>query len=132
MKLRCKPNSVRFRLNQTEVAKFAQTGEIIERIEFPGQIDLVYGLRFSSDLPPGRARFESGELIVIVPRDHVVTWAESEKEIGLYYEQECEGGRSLRVAIEKDFQCIDGPLEEIDPAGYPNPLATIGCGSEAN
>jgi hypothetical protein len=43
----------------------------------------------------------------------------------LYYDQESEGG-VLRLIIEKDFQCIDGPPEEIDPAGYPNPLAKAG------
>jgi hypothetical protein len=49
----------------------------------------------------------------------------SNREVGLYYDQESEGG-VLRLIIEKDFQCIDGPAEEIDPAGYPNPLAKIG------
>jgi hypothetical protein len=133
MKLRLKPNSVRLRLNQTEVTKFVNVGELAERIEFPGPVPIVllYGLRVSSDLLSGTARFENGELTVTIPENHAKAWASRAEEIGLYYEPECDGGKPLRVMIEKDFQCIDGPPDEIDPAGYPNPLAMIGCKSNA-
>lgn len=69
MKLRLKPNSVRLRLNQTEVTKFVNVGELAERIEFPGPVPIVllYGLRVSSDLLSGTAQFENGELTVTIP-----------------------------------------------------------------
>ena len=127
MKLRFKPNSVRLRLNRDEVMKFAKAGEIAETIEFPGRAVFRYGLRVSSGAAAETARIENGELMLSVPAADAKAWAGRDGEIGLYYEQKAEGGGSLRIMIEKDFQCIDGPAEEIDPAGYPNPLAATVC-----
>jgi uncharacterized protein DUF7009 len=126
MKLRVKPNSVRLRLNRTEVTKFANTGEIIETIRFPGLAVLRYGLRVFSGPSPDAVRLENGELMMTIPAVDARAWASRDEEIGLYYDQKLNGGGSLRIMIEKDFQCIDGPPEEIDPAGYANPLVTSG------
>jgi len=127
MKLRFKPNSVRLRLNRDEVMKFAKAGEIAETIEFPGRAVFRYGLRVSSGAAAETARIENGELMLSVPAADAKAWAGRDGEIGLYYEQKLDGGGALRIMIEKDFQCIDGLAEEIDPAGYPNPLAATGC-----
>jgi hypothetical protein len=129
MKLRCKPNSVRFRLNQKEVAQFVQTGEVAERIEFPGPAATVFRYCLQLGNKPGCSgvRFENGELAITVPGEQAVAWASRQDEVGLYYNHEVAGGRSLRVMIEKDYQCTDGPADEIDPAGYPHPLARTGC-----
>jgi hypothetical protein len=129
MKLRCKPNSVRLRLNQTEVAQLVQAGELTERIEFPGPQPAAfrYCVRFGNTPGSGDVRFENGELAITVPSDQASAWANHADEIGLYYNHEIAGGGTLRVMIEKDYQCIDGPTEEIDPDGYPNPLASAGC-----
>lgn len=125
MKLRLTSDSVRLRLNQTDVAQLAQSGELNEKVEFPGRVRFVYGLRVSGESEQGSARFADGELIVNIPAAPAAAWMGSNKEVGLYYDQKSEGG-VLRLIIEKDFQCIDGPPEEIDPAGYPNPLAKVG------
>ncbi len=133
MKLRCKPNSVRLRLNQTEVAQFVQAGELTERIEFPGPqpTSFCYGVRFGSNPGASDVRFENGELSITVPSDQASAWASHRDEIGLYFNHEIAGGRLLRVMIEKDYQCIDGPADEVDPDGYPNPLAKTGCKHDA-
>jgi hypothetical protein len=125
MKLRLTSDSVRLRLNQTDVAQLAQSGGLSEKVEFPGRVTFTYGLRVSCESEQGTARFADGELIVNIPAAPAAAWMGSNKEVGLYYDQESEGG-VLRLIIEKDFQCIDGPPEEIDPAGYPNPLAKVG------
>ncbi len=129
MKLRCKPNSVRLRLNQNEVAQFVQAGELAERIEFPGSDPAVLLYRLQSGRKPGSSavRFENGELTITVPEEQVRAWANRQDEVGLYYNHEVAGGKSLRVMIEKDYQCLDGPADEIDPVGYPNPLAKVRC-----
>jgi len=119
MKLRLKPNSVRLRLNRTEVTKFANTGEILETIQFPGLAVLRYGLRVLSGASPEAVRLENSELILTIPAVDARAWASRDEEIGLYYDQRLDGGGSLRIMIEKDFQCVDGPPEEIDPAGSP-------------
>src|ERR1700683_554184 len=127
MKLRFKPNSVRLRLNRDEVMKFAKAGEIAETIEFPGRAVFRYGLRVSSGAAAETARIENGELMLSVPAADAKAWAGRDGGIGLYYEQKAEGGGSLRVTIEEEFQCIAGAAEEIDPAGSPNPLAATVC-----
>jgi hypothetical protein len=123
MKLRLTSDSVRLRLNQTDVALLAQSGELSEKVEFPGRVTFLYGLRVSGESEQGTARFADGELVVSIPATPAVAWMSNNKEVGLYYDQESEGGEVLHLIIEKDFQCIDGPPEEIDPAGYPHPLA---------
>ena len=130
MKLRFTPNSIRFRMNQTEVAKFAEAGEIRDWIKFPGRTGFRYGLQASKDLAATEIRFDNGHLTVTIPQVQATAWASHEREVGLYYDQELEGGGTLRIMIEKDFQCIDGPAEEVDPAGYPNPRAIAGCDVE--
>jgi hypothetical protein len=127
MKLRFSPNSVRLRLNQTELANFAKTGELAERIEFPGPQPTVflYGLRVSADSVPGTITFISNKLIITIPRDRASAWASQDEEIGLYYQHELEDGGHLRVMIEKDFQGVDGPPEGIDLARYSDPLAPV-------
>ena len=129
MKLRCKPNSIRLRLNQNEVAQFVQAGELVERIEIPGPepAALIYRLQFGGKPESSAVQFENGVLAITVPGDDAHAWANRKDEVGLYYSHEVAGGKSLRVMIEKDYQCIDGPADEMDPAGYPNPLAKVGC-----
>jgi hypothetical protein len=129
MKLRCTPNSVRLRLNQKEVAQFVQAGELADRTEFPGYkpAALLYRLQTGKTSGSSGVQFENGELTITVPGDQARAWANRKDEVGLYYTHEVAGSRSLRVMIEKDYQCIDGPADEIDPAGYPNPLAKVGC-----
>ncbi len=129
MKLRFTPNSVRLRLNQTEVTKLAESGLLSERVDFPGPVpsSLVYSLRLATDSEIGLAHLEEGEFTVTVPQEQAKIWANTVREVGLYYKHDLPGGGNLRIAIEKDFQCVDGPPEEHDPAAYPNPLAKIGC-----
>lgn len=129
MKLRFTPSSVRIRLNQSEVAKFMNSGQLSERVEFPGPTAtaFVYSLRFAGELETGSAHIINGELQVMVPQGQAKSWANDAKEVGLYYTQGSQGGQTLRIAIEKDFQCVDGPPEDRDPAAYPNPVAKEGC-----
>jgi len=129
MKLRCESNSIRLRLDQTEVAQFVQAGELVERIEFPGPgpTALIYRLQFGSKPGSSAVRFENGELTVSVPSDQARRWANSEDEVGLYFSHEVSGGKPLRVMIEKDYQCSGGPADEVDPGGYRNPLTKAGC-----
>lgn len=132
MKLRITPESVRLRLNQNEVKKFASEGEIGERISFPGlpSTAFSYTLRSNRESKSGSVQYDSGEFVATVPEGQAKAWANGVSEVGLYFELTAGDGKRLKVAIEKDYQCIDGPAEERDPAGYPNPLAKVGCKTE--
>ena len=63
------------------------------------------------------ASFQDGTVRVFAPRGQVETWAQGE-EIGIYFDLPATGA-SLRVAIEKDLECVDGPESERDPDAFP-------------
>src|ERR1700735_4897938 len=90
MKLRLTSDSVRLRLNQTDVAQLAQSGELSEKVEFPGRVMFLFGLQVSSESGQGSARLEDGELIVSIPAAPATAWMSSNKEVGLYYDLKSE------------------------------------------
>ena len=128
MKLRCNSDSIRLRLDQKEVSKFVQAGELVERLEIPGPEPTAFIYRLQLGRTPGSSavRFENGELTITVPGDKAHAWANSKDEVGLYYSYEVAGGKSLRVMIEKDHQCVEGPADKGGPAGYHDPLTKAG------
>jgi len=116
MKLRFRQNSVRLRVNKREVQTLAAGTPLEERIQFPGDARLAYVLG-SITGPTPQVSFEEGTLRVAAPRDRVVDWANSDS-IGMYFDLPANG-TSLRLAIEKDLECIEGPEEERDPDAFP-------------
>ncbi|MBV9404996.1 MAG: hypothetical protein JO211_06610 [Acidobacteriaceae bacterium] len=120
MKLRFRQNSLRLRVNRREVEGLAAGAILKEQIHFPGNVRFVYMLESSPDRTPG-ASFENGVIRVRAPEQQLRRWAASE-EIGIYFELS-GNGTSLRIAIEKDLECVDGPSEEQDPHAYPRVLS---------
>jgi hypothetical protein len=115
MKLRFRQNSLRLRVNQREVDELAAGIALQEDVSFPGNARMRYILE-----PYGQhtaASFEDGVIRVSAPGNDVKEWANSEA-IGMYFDLPANGSL-LRVAIEKDLQCVDGPPEERDPHAFP-------------
>jgi hypothetical protein len=116
MKLRFRTNSLRLRLNQIEVTALAGGKPVEERVSFPhGQV-LVYRL-LPVDAPISDARLAGTTIDVSVPREQLKSWKDKE-DIGLYFH-----AGALSVAIEKDLECTDGPMEEHDPYAFPRKAA---------
>jgi hypothetical protein len=105
MKLRFRKNSLRLRVNQEEAAMLASGEELVESVIFPGGAALGYVLAS----PPGaiKAAEFDGKIISVTAPLH--DWVKS-AEIGFYFEVE----PSLKIAIEKDLECVDGPEDEKD------------------
>jgi hypothetical protein len=116
MKLRFRQNSLRLRVNQREVDELASGIALEEDVSFPGNSRMRYILE-----PYGQhtaaASFEGGVIRVSAPGNDVKQWANSEA-IGMYFDLPADGS-VLRVAIEKDLECVDGPPEERDPDAFP-------------
>ena len=115
MKLRFRQNSLRLRVNQREVDELAAGIALQEDVSFPGDARMRYILE-----PYGQhttASFEGGVIRVSAPGNDVKEWASS-GAIGIYFDLPVDGS-TLRVSIEKDFQCVDGPPEERDPHAFP-------------
>lgn len=124
MKLRFRANSLRLRLNQKEVEQLAAGDVLREKIDFPGDSELCYILKSNAAEDP-QAFFAHGNIQIAAPHRMVAAWAQSE-EVGLYFTL-ATGAEPLKVAIEKDLECIDGPPEERDPNAFPRAYSEKVC-----
>lgn len=112
MKLRFRKNSLRLRVNQVEAQMLAAGEQLQEEVQFPGAARFAYTLRAKEGATP-EVNFRDGVITVAAPADVVGRWAASD-EVGMYFEIP-----PIRIAIEKDLECIDGPPEERDPHAFP-------------
>ena len=117
MKLRFRANSLRLRVNQREVEALAAGKPLREHLRFPGS-ELVYTLEPGAQ-SAARASFDGTTIRVIAPASEVRQWSLNDS-IGLYFELET-GQEPLRLMIEKDLECVDGPPEERDPDAFARP-----------
>ena len=120
MKIRIKGNSIRLRLTQTEVANFAQHGQIQEHTEF-ANATLTYILQSSNDVITPTATFNSNTITLQVPAAIANNWTSTDL-IGFDHKQPLSKGEHLFLLVEKDFVCLDNTLED-QSDNYPNPNA---------
>jgi hypothetical protein len=120
MKLRIHGNSLRLRLNQSEVAQFSKTGFVEDSIQFAAGASFSYALESMSSLRAPQALYANGWLRIQVPGADATAWACSDR-VGISGEQAIESGKRLAILVEKDYQCLHGD-EARDPNAYPNPL----------
>ena len=116
MKLRLHAGSLRLRLSQSEVTRLGETGRVEDSVEFSPGSELLYAIETGASSAVA-ASFEAGNIRVTVPMAVAKQWIGSD-QTGI---EACSG--TLRVLIEKDFQCLH---REPDPGedSFPNPLAT--------
>ncbi len=114
MKLRFKENTLRLRLNQTEVRALASGKTLEQHVDFPGGGRLSYLLATGASASVGLLDNVIG---VTLETTQARAWAAAE-EVGIYFEV-ATSARTLRVSVEKDLECVDGPPEEYDPDAYP-------------
>lgn len=123
MKLRLRGNSVRLRLTSSEVAAVRDQGGWQDATTFgpTGAPLLVYRVE-AADVPQPSARFTTGAeatLTVVLPMDQARAWADSSSQVGLYFEESW----GLKVAVEKDFRCLDPNRDEDESDNFDNPNA---------
>ena len=119
MKLRIRGNSIRLRLTQSEVRRLADEGTVEESTDFGGGRRFGYRLR-TDDVTAPVASFDGGAVLVRLPSDVVRRWADG-NEVGIEGTQPVGGGATLKILVEKDFVCIDGPADENQDDAFPNP-----------
>jgi hypothetical protein len=116
MKLRFRNNSLRLRLNRRETEAIAAGSALKEQICFPEGTTFSYILEAAGRLQP-EASFRQGVIRIAAPAVELQKWAES-SAIGVYFEVPANGS-ILKIAIEKDLECVEGPAEERDPDAFP-------------
>ncbi|HET6582681.1 MAG TPA: hypothetical protein VFG69_04525 [Nannocystaceae bacterium] len=124
MKLRIRGDSLRLRLSQGDVARLAEHGHVEESTHFApgegGRLDCLlaadpHAVALVAELEPRRIR-------VRMPIDLARLLTDTE-EVGVRGEQDAGEGRSLRIVIEKDFECLAPRVGEPESDGFPNPRA---------
>lgn len=117
MKLRIKGNSLRLRLTRSEVERMAAEGCVEEKTSF-GDNALKYVLQ-RNDEEAISATFTDNTITVFMPAELVKQWQKSDV---ISFEKELRAGdnKMLSVLVEKDFKCIDNPVED-QSDNYENP-----------
>jgi hypothetical protein len=120
MKLLIHGNSLRLRLNQSEVAQFSKTGFVEDSIQFAPGASFAFALESLSSLSAPQALYQNGWLRIQVPGAAANEWVTSDR-VGISGDQPLDSGKRLAILVEKDFQCLHG-ADGRDPAAYPNPI----------
>lgn len=103
MKLRCVSNSIRLRVRKSDLKTLGETGEIKERIAFPGGSSLIFALSVG-DYEGVAATFDEKGLNVCLPLKEAEAWVTS-AEVRIETYLALEDGAQLHILIEKDFPC---------------------------
>ena len=122
MKLRLRENSIRLRLLQTEVIQLRETGNVSERIVFgvnPAET-LIYSLRVSGEAEKIHAQMTANRIEIFLPLETAENWADT-TEVGLYEMQNIGDLGELKITVEKDFVCVERPLDEDNKDAFPHP-----------
>src|SRR6185295_5642270 len=114
------------RLTMPEVAALAATGRIEETTHFPAQRTFVYRLESSDTVAEPEAAFSDSTLTIRVPRDTLRRWHNG-SDVSIEARQSLAGGHTLRILIEKDFECLDR-TDESQEGTYPHPARGGACG----
>jgi hypothetical protein len=118
MKLRIHRDSLRLRLNRSDVEQFQTSGVCAESLRFDSTSQLTYTLETSSRLTVMEVRYLQDCIRVLLPLNMAQEWAGSDR-VSLSLNR--ADGPSL--LIEKDFQCLHpedrNPAEDAD--AFPNP-----------
>ncbi len=122
MKLRLRENSIRLRLLQNEVTQLREIGNVSETIVFgvnPTE-NLTYSLRTSAEVLEISAQMINNQIEIFLPMLMAGNWADSD-EAGLYGLQKIGDLAVLKIVVEKDFVCVDRPLDEDNKDAFPHP-----------
>ena len=118
MKLRIRGNSIRIRLQITEIEQLSKNGRVTETIDFAPDQTLTYSIISNNDAGTISASFTSNEVSVNIPGPIAKDWCDSE-EVSLETSQVIDEGTRLKILLEKDFKCLTRRDDETDM--FPNP-----------
>ncbi len=122
MKLRLRENSIRLRLLQSEVEQLRETGNVSERITFgvSSLETMTYSLRVSGEADKIYAQLTENRIEIFLPVKIAENWADT-NEVGLYKTQKIGDSGDLEIIVEKDFVCVERPLDKDNKDAFPHP-----------
>ena len=119
MKIRLNKNTVRLRLNKTEVDKFGSEGYLEESTALL-PTGFVYALELNKSIDSLKIEFESNRITIRVPHKLGNEWVNTER-VGLENLVEGLNGNKIHLLVEKDFKCLDNTAED-QSDNFENPL----------
>lgn len=119
MKIRIKGNSIRLRLSQSEVKKWATDGVVKEVTDFGNKNSLAYQLKMSEESQIS-ASFNDDIISIDIPFTIGQEWCEGEQTS---MESSIANDGILHILVEKDFACLTPRAGEDESDMYPNPLS---------
>src|SRR5690606_36759810 len=120
MKLRLHNNTIRLRLSQPEVGQIGERKSLTDTLVINRSFEsnIYYSLVPLAQGERMEAIFQSNNLTVSVPMQLAKSWAYGQ-QVGL---TPILPG-SLKILVEKDFQCLHKRPDEAESQNFPNPLA---------
>ena len=122
MKIRISDDSIRLRLDRSEVDDVGVGKSVSCRTRFAGGAEFQYALSVGNS-DAVSAVFSDGRIEVSLPSAIATHWACDETEVSIHGENEIDGG-ALTLLIEKDFECLDPREGEDQSNRFVNPKAT--------
>jgi hypothetical protein len=120
MKIRMQANSIRYRLKEPEVLEFKNAGIITESIQLGTNADsCIHFILQKSDNKLIAVQFENNTTVIKIPKEIAEQWTGT-SSVGFDAIIEWGDARSLKVLVEKDFECLEANEEE-NTGAYPNP-----------
>ena len=119
MKIRISGNSIRFRLSQTEVKTFEDSGAVEDQVAFPHGSALCYRIE-SSDVDGITASLSDSCVKISIPKLQGKEWCASD-QVGLQNHIDLGDSKELRIVVEKDFACLTLRSHEDESDLFPNP-----------
>ena len=120
MKIRILDDSVRLRLDRDEVDRIGAGEAVVCRTHFPDGSAFAYRLAVGTG--ELSASFADGELSVALAPETAGQWASDETEVSIRGELALAAG-TLRVLVEKDFECLEPRAGESQANRFRNPKA---------
>jgi len=115
MKIRIKDHSIRFRLNQSEVKEFKETGKIQAQTAFPNNT-FYYTLQ-KETLPHLKATFQDNNIQINIPTNIANDWTDTDN-VGFTENILVKDNLYLNILVEKDFKCLEIRIGEDESDNY--------------
>jgi hypothetical protein len=124
VKLRATSNSIRLRLSQSDVRRFAEDGSVEDALVFGSGHDetLRYRLERVEGIGQVVAKLAAGCITVSIPAAQADRWTSSD-EVGISSDMGSGLHSGPDILVEKDFACLTPRSGDDDVDTFPHPAA---------
>ncbi|MCW3462885.1 DUF7009 family protein [Chitinophaga nivalis] len=123
MKIRLRDNSIRYRLDKTDIEQLQATGKTTSDTKI-GTGALHFCIRGKTVTAP-LIKMEPDGIHLVLPLSQLDAWYVPD-QVGFELVFPNPDGSQLKVLVEKDFKCLS-PREEDDSQAFDNPMNGKNC-----